>query len=45
MTTIAIASDHAGYRLKGKLIAHLRDAGYTVHDFGTDSEEPVDYPF
>lgn len=44
MTSIAIASDHAGFRLKGKLIAHLRAAGYAVHDFGTDSEEPVDYP-
>ena len=44
MTSIAIASDHAGFRLKEKLIAHLRGAGYTVHDFGTDSEESVDYP-
>ena len=44
MTTIAIASDHAGYTLKNILIAHLRKAGYDVHDFGTHSDKPVDYP-
>jgi len=41
---IAIGSDHAGYRYKQKLIAHLRDAGHEVVDFGTDSEAAVDYP-
>jgi ribose 5-phosphate isomerase B len=41
---IAIASDHAGYRLKEVLKAHLEKAGYVVSDYGTDSEEPVDYP-
>jgi ribose 5-phosphate isomerase B len=41
---IAIASDHAGYRLKQVVAAHLRDAGHDVDDLGTDSEEPVDYP-
>ena len=41
---IAIASDHAGYRLKAEVIDHLRDAGHEVADLGTDSEEPVDYP-
>jgi len=44
MITIAIAADHAGYLLKQVLIEHLKTKGYTVHDFGTDSEEPVDYP-
>lgn len=44
MNTIAIASDHAGFRLKEVLAAHLRQMGYTVRDFGTDSEAPVDYP-
>lgn len=41
---IAVASDHAGYRLKEVLKRHLSDNGYTVADFGTDSEEAVDYP-
>lgn len=41
---IAIASDHAGYVLKGVLKAHLEKSGYEVSDYGTDSEEPVDYP-
>lgn len=44
MTKIAIASDHAGYRLKEVLKAHLEELGYETSDFGTDSEAPVDYP-
>jgi ribose 5-phosphate isomerase B len=44
MPTIAIASDHAGYRLKEILKAHLMNRGHTVQDFGTDSEAAVDYP-
>ncbi|HEX2040108.1 MAG TPA: ribose 5-phosphate isomerase B [Acidimicrobiales bacterium] len=41
---IAIAADHAGYRLKGVVAEHLRGLGHEVDDLGTDSEEPVDYP-
>jgi ribose 5-phosphate isomerase B len=41
---IAIASDHAGFRLKAAVAAHVKAAGHTVTDFGTDSEESVDYP-
>lgn len=41
---IALASDHAGYRLKEDLKRFLRDEGHDVIDLGTDSEEPVDYP-
>jgi ribose 5-phosphate isomerase B len=41
---IAIASDHAGFRMKGAVTAHLERAGHAVADLGTDSEEPVDYP-
>ena len=44
MNTIAIASDHAGFRFKEMLKAHLGKMGYTVRDFGTDSEAPADYP-
>ena len=41
---IAIGSDHAGYALKQHLVGTLRKLGHTVEDFGTMSEEPVDYP-
>ena len=44
MRRIALATDHAGYRLKEKVKAHLTASGYRVVDFGTDSDEPVDYP-
>ena len=41
---IAIGSDHAGFRYKGMIRSALLTAGFEVEDFGTDSEEPVDYP-
>ncbi|HUC36888.1 MAG TPA: ribose 5-phosphate isomerase B [Acidimicrobiales bacterium] len=41
---IALGSDHAGFLLKKKVTEHLLAAGHEVEDFGTDSEEPVDYP-
>jgi ribose 5-phosphate isomerase B len=41
---IAIASDHAGFRMKAAVIAHLQAGGHEVVDFGTDSDAPVDYP-
>lgn len=41
---IAIVSDHAGYYLKEKLLAYLIKEKYDVKDFGSSSEEPVDYP-
>ena len=41
---IAIGSDHAGFRYKEEIKAHLQDKGFEVLDFGTDSETPVDYP-
>ena len=34
---IAIGSDHVGYELKGKVIAHLKEKGIEVKDFGTNS--------
>lgn len=39
-----LASDHAGFALKERLIAHLRKKGVAFKDLGTDSEESVDYP-
>ena len=41
---VAIGSDHAGFVYKGVLIELLKELGHEVHDFGTDSEESVDYP-
>ena len=41
---IAIGSDHAGFRYKEMLKQHLITQGHEVHDFGTSSTEPVDYP-
>jgi ribose 5-phosphate isomerase B len=41
---IAIGSDHAGFQYKGKIREFLEARGHTVTDFGTHSEEPVDYP-
>ena len=41
---IAIGSDHSGVALKAQLVAHLEARGFEVQDFGTDSEESVDYP-
>jgi len=41
---IAIGSDHAGFRYKEKIRAFLQEQGHEVKDFGTFSEEPVDYP-
>ena len=41
---IGIASDHGGFELKEYLKEYLKKAGIEVSDFGTNSEEPVDYP-
>jgi ribose 5-phosphate isomerase B len=41
---IAIGSDHAGVGYKALLLQMLRQLGHDVTDFGTDSEEAVDYP-
>ena len=40
---IAIGSDHAGFRYKQEIIAHLQSAGHEVTDFGTNSDAPVSY--
>jgi ribose 5-phosphate isomerase B len=44
MQKIALGADHAGYALKEAIKAHLQKAAYAVVEFGTDSEQPVDYP-
>lgn len=41
---IAIASDHAGFVLKGVLAAWLAEQGHQILDLGTHSDGRVDYP-
>jgi ribose 5-phosphate isomerase B len=41
---IAIGADHGGYEMKEKVKALLEELGYRHRDFGTNSEEAVDYP-
>lgn len=41
---IALGADHGGYELKQAILAHLREQGYAVQDFGTDGPASVDYP-
>ena len=41
---VAIASDHAGFDYKQRLKESLEEEGYDVVDFGTHSDEAVDYP-
>lgn len=41
---IAIGSDHAGFRYKEEIKRWLSEHGHEVQDFGTHSEESVDYP-
>ena len=40
---IGICSDHAGVAYKAKLIAWLDKKGYQMVNFGTDTEESMDY--
>ena len=41
---VAIGSDHAGFALKGELCNLLDELRVEYRDFGTFSDEPVDYP-
>ena len=40
---IAIAADHGGVDLKHAIVTHLQSTGHSVKDFGTNSEDSVDY--
>jgi ribose 5-phosphate isomerase B len=41
---IALGADHAGYKLKEIIKSYLKRKGIEFKDFGTHSEESVDYP-
>ncbi len=43
-TTIALGSDHGGFRLKERLKPVLDELGWTVRDVGVHEEKAVDYP-
>ena len=42
--TVAIGSDHGGYRLKEALKPLLESLGLAVRDVGVSEEKPADYP-
>ena len=41
---IALGTDHAGFEYKEAIKKHLQALGYEVQDFGTFTNESVDYP-
>lgn len=41
---VAFGCDHAGFVLKEAVIAHLKEMGHEVVDFGCYTPERVDYP-
>lgn len=41
---IAIGADHGGFKMKQDLKTLLSELGHRVQDFGTNSEDAVDYP-
>jgi ribose 5-phosphate isomerase B len=41
---VAIGADHKGFPFKQKVIEILKKDGHEVTDFGTNSEDSVDYP-
>ncbi len=41
---IPIGADHAGFKLKEKVINYFTAKGYSFKDYGCNSEESIDYP-
>lgn len=41
---ILVASDHAAFELKQRLVAFLREMRHEVDDLGVDGTDSVDYP-
>jgi ribose 5-phosphate isomerase B len=42
--SVAVGSDHGGFKMKEQLKGFLSDLGLNVRDLGTNSEDAVDYP-
>ena len=41
---IGICNDHAGVDHKNAVLAHLKEKGFEVVNFGTDTPDSMDYP-
>ena len=41
---VGISNDHAALELKNLVMEHLKNEGYEVVNYGTDSKESYDYP-
>lgn len=41
---VAVGADHGGFKMKEELKTFLAELGHQVRDFGTNSEDAVDYP-
>jgi len=41
---VAIGCDHGGLKLKGEVLAFLKEKNIAYHDFGTYTSDSVDYP-
>ncbi|MGB0993131.1 MAG: ribose 5-phosphate isomerase B [Akkermansiaceae bacterium] len=41
---IAIGADHGGVDLKHAIVTHLQSEGHSITDYGTNTEDSVDYP-
>ena len=41
---IVIGCDHAGFNIKGAVVAHIREMGHEVVDVGTNSTDSCHYP-
>ena len=41
---IAVASDHRGYEVKGKILSLIEDLGHEALDYGPNASDSVDYP-
>lgn len=42
--TIALGADHGGVAMKAAIAEHLRAAGFSISDLGTNTTDAVDYP-
>ena len=41
---IGISNDHAAVELKNDIVEHLKEKGYEIVNYGTDTHESYDYP-